>query len=88
MRNLLDDDRIAAAAIDAPHRVQKDQKAPERNKLETPCGELIVPGRGLVAMRTNRFGALARAHSNLNALVIGAEAGILINEALEMMAAV
>jgi len=49
-RDLLDDDRLAAAAIDAPHGVkQKHQKSPERNELKTPLGELIVSGSGLVA---------------------------------------
>ena len=53
--DLLDDDRLAAAAIDAPHGVkQKNQKSPERNKLETPLGELIVAGGGLMAARTDR----------------------------------
>jgi len=32
------------------------------------------------AARTNRLGALARTHGDLNALVIGTEAGVLINE--------
>ena len=56
--DLLDDDRLAAAAIDAPHGVkQKNQKSPERNKLETPLGELIVSGGWLVAARTDRPGS-------------------------------
>jgi len=42
-RNLFDDDRLAATTIDAPHGVeQKNQKSPERNKLETSFGELIT----------------------------------------------
>src|SRR3954454_18430603 len=80
-RNLFHHDRLAAAAIDAPHRVQqKDQKAPERNELEASFGQLIVSGGGLMAARTNRLGTLAWPHGDFNALVIGAEASLLINE--------
>jgi len=85
--DLLDDDRLAAAAIDAPHGVkQKNQKSPERNKLETPLDELIVSGGGLVAARTNRFGTLARTHGDFNALVIGTEVGLLVNESRKAVA--
>ena len=78
-----------AAAIDAPHRVkQKNQKAPERNELETALGELIVSGGGLMAARANRRRTLARAHGDLNALVIGTEAGLLVNESRKTVTAV
>jgi len=41
---------LTLRAIDAPHGVkQKNQKAPERNELETALGELIVSGGGLMA---------------------------------------
>jgi hypothetical protein len=85
--NLLDDDRLAATAIDAPHAVkQKNHKSPERNKLETPLGELIVSGGGLMAARTDGLGALARTHGDFNALVIGTEAGLLVNESWKAVA--
>ena len=85
--NLFDDDRLAAAAIDAPHGVkQKNQKSPERNKLETPLGELIVSGGGQMAARTDGLGALARTHGDFNALVIGTEAGLLVNESRKAVA--
>jgi hypothetical protein len=85
--NFFDDDGAAAAAIDAPHGVkQKDQKSPERNKLETPFGELIVAGGGLMATRTDGLGALARTHGDFNALVIRTEAGLLVNESRKAMA--
>ncbi len=85
--DFLDDDRLAAAAIDAPHGVkQKNQKSPERNELETPLGELIVSGGGLMAARTNRLGTLARTHGDFNALVIGTEAGLLVNESRKAVA--
>jgi hypothetical protein len=83
----LDNDRLAAAAIDAPHGVkQKNQKSPERNKLETPLGELIVSGGGLMAARTDGLGAVARTHGDFNALVIGTEAGLLVNESRKAVA--
>ena len=75
---------LAAAAIDAPHGVQQeDQKSPERNELETPLGELIVSGRGLMAARADGRRTLARPHGDLNALVVGTEAGLLVNESPE-----
>ncbi len=53
----------AVAAIDAPHSVQEEnQKAPERDELETPLGEMIVTRRRPAAARTDRGGALARPH--------------------------
>src|SRR5712691_9943321 len=85
--DLLNDHRLAAAAIDAPHGVkQKNQKSPERNKLDTPLGELIVSGGGLMATRTDGLGALARTHGDFNALVIGTEAGLLVNESRKAVA--
>ena len=87
--DFLDDHRLAAAAIEASHRVQqKNKKSPERNKFEPPLGELIVSGSGLMAARTDRRRPLARPHSDLDAFVVGTEAGILVNETPEMMAAV
>src|ERR1700693_4949329 len=86
-RGLLDDDGLAAAAIDAPHGVkQKNQKSPERNKLETPFGELIVTGGGLMAARTDGLGALARTHGDFDALVIRTETGLLVNESRKAVA--
>ena len=85
--DLLDNDRLAAAAIDAPHGVkQKNQKSPERNKLETSLGELIVAGGGLMATRTDGLGALARTHGDFNALAIGTEASLLVNESRKAVA--
>ena len=85
-RNLFNEHRIAAAAIDAAYRVQqKDEESPERNKLEAPLGELIISGGGLVAARTNRFGALARTYGDFNAPVIQTEASLLVNESRKAM---
>jgi len=88
-RHFLDDDGLAVAAIDAPHGVQqKNQESPERDELETPFGELIVTGRRLMAARTNRRRTLARPHGNLNTLVIGTEASLLVNESRKAVTAV
>jgi len=41
-----------------------------------------------MAARTNRRRTFARTHGDFDAFVIGTEAGMLVNEAPEMMAAV
>jgi hypothetical protein len=80
-RNLLNDDRIATAAIDTPHRIeQKNQKSPERDELEAALAKLVVAGSRLMATRTHCLCALAGTHGDLNALVVGAETGLAINE--------
>src|ERR1700686_698131 len=79
--NFFHHDCLATRAIDAPHRVkQKNQKSPERNELETALGELVVSGGRLMAARTNGGQPLARTHGDLNALVIGTETGLPVNE--------
>src|SRR5580693_621797 len=41
-RNFLDDDRLTPTAIDASHGIKQiNLKAPKRDELETPFGELI-----------------------------------------------
>jgi hypothetical protein len=72
---------FAAPAVDASHRTQqKNQKAPERNELETALGELIVPGPGLMAARTDCRRSFARAHGDHDVLAIGTEAVLPLNE--------
>jgi hypothetical protein len=67
--------------IDAPHGVkQKNQKTPKRDELETALGELVVSGSRLMTTGTNCCRAFARAHGDVNALVIRAETGLLVNE--------
>jgi hypothetical protein len=74
-------------AIDAPHGVkQKNQKSPEGDELETPFGELIVSGGGLMTARTDRPGTLARPHGDFNSLVIGTEACVLVDESRKAVA--
>ena len=87
--NFLDDDRLTAAAIDTPHRIQqKNQKAPERDELETALRELVVSGGGLMAARANCRRTLARTNIDLNTLVIGTEAGSLVNESRKTVTSV
>ena len=59
-----------------------------RNELETPFGELIVTGGRLMAARTDRPRTFARTHGNLNTLMIGTEAGLLVNESRKAVTAV
>jgi hypothetical protein len=87
--DLLDDHGLAAGARDTPHRVEEeDQEAPERDEFVTPLGELIVTGGRLVATGTDGGRTFARTDSDLNTSVIGTEAGLLIDEAREMMAVI
>ncbi len=79
----------AAAAIDPPHGVQQeDEESPQRNELEAPLGELIVAGCGLMAPRALGGGTLARPHGDLNALVVGSESSLVVDESPEAVAAV
>src|ERR1035438_5413789 len=88
-RNFLDDDRLTAAAIHAPHGIkQKNQKAPKRDELESPFGKVVITGGRLMAARTDRSRTFARTHGNLNTLMIGTEAGLLVNESRKAVTAV
>jgi hypothetical protein len=85
----LDDDSAATGAIDAPHGVeQEDQKAPEGNELEAAFGQLIVSRGRLMAAGTDGPGSFPCADGDFDALVIGAETGLLINESLEVVTAI
>ena len=45
--NFFDSHNAAAATVDAPHGVQKeDEKPPQGNELKAPFGELVVTGAG------------------------------------------
>ncbi len=79
----------AVPAMDAPHPVQKEnQKAPERDGLEPPLGQMIVTRRRPAAARADRRSTLARTHVHFDRLVAGAEAGVLIDESPLAMAVV
>jgi hypothetical protein len=75
--------------MNAPHPVQEEnQKASERDELETPLRQMIVTRRRPVAARADRRSTLARTHSHFDRLVVGAEAGVLVNESPLAMAVV
>jgi len=83
------DDSVTAAAIHAPHRVQKeDKESPERDKLKAPLAELVVTARRLVAARADRGRARALPHEDFDALVVRAECGAMIDKPPEAVATV
>jgi hypothetical protein len=76
-------------AIDASHGVQQeDEESPQRDELEAPLRELIVAGRGLMTAGADGGGTLARPHGDFNALVVGSESGLVVDESPEAVAAV
>ena len=78
--NLLDH-HAAIAALDAPHAVQQEhQKAPERDELKAPLGKMIVTRCRLVAPRADRRRARPRPDVHFDAFLVGAEAGVLVDE--------
>jgi hypothetical protein len=86
--NLLDH-HATIPAVDASHAVQQEnQKAPQRNELETPLGKMIVTRCQLVAPRADRRRALPRSDAHFDAFLVGAEAGVLVDESPMAMAVV
>jgi hypothetical protein len=86
--NLLDH-LATIPAVDASHAVQQEnQKAPQRNELEAPLGKMIVTWCRLVAPRADRRRALPQPDVHLDAFLVGAEAGLLVNESPMAMAVV
>ena len=65
-----------------------DEESPQGNELKAPFGELVVTGRRQMAARADCGRALARSHSYFDALLVGSEAGLLINKSLKAVAAV
>jgi hypothetical protein len=66
----------------------RNTKNPQTDEFDAPLGELIVAGRGLMAARADGGGTLARSHGDLNALVVGSESGLVVDESPEAVAAV
>jgi hypothetical protein len=66
----------------------KNTKSPQGNELEAPFGELIVAGCPLLAARADCGRTLARSYDHFDALLIGTEAGLLVDETPEAVAAV
>ena len=78
-----------AATVDAPHGVQKeDKKPPQGNKLKAPFHEVVVTGRRQMATRADCGRTLARSHGHFDAVLVVTEAGVLVNETPETVAAV
>ena len=70
--NFFDGHNAAAATVDAPHGVQKeDEKPPEGNELKAPFGELIVTGRRQMAARADCGRTLARSNGHSDTLLVG-----------------
>ena len=67
--NFFDSHNAAAATVDAPHGVQKeDEKLPQGNELKAPFGELVVTGRRQMAARADCGRTLSRSHGYFDAL--------------------
>ena len=80
---------MAAGTIDTAHGVQQeDQEAPEGNELESALGELVVSRGRFLAAGANGPGSFPGTDRDFDTLVIGAEAGPLINKSLEVVAAI
>jgi hypothetical protein len=59
--NFFDSHNAAAATVDAPHSVQKeDEKPPQGDEFKVPSGELVVTGRRQMAARADCGRTLAR----------------------------
>ena len=87
--DLLDDYIAATTAVDAPHAIQaENQKAPERNELKAPLGKMIVTRCRLVAPRAARRRTLPRPAVHFDALLVGGEPGMLVDESPMAMAVV
>ena len=87
--NFFDSHNAAAATVDPPHGVQKeDEKPPQGDKLKAPLGELVVTGRRQMAARVDCGRTLARSHGHFDTLLAGTEVGVLLDKTSETMAAV
>jgi hypothetical protein len=85
----LDSHNAAAATVDAPHGVQKeDEKTPEGIELKAPFGDLVATGRRQMAARADCGRTLARSHGHFDTLLVGTEVGVLVDKTSETMAAV
>src|SRR5437868_12459938 len=87
--NFFDSHNAAAATVDAPHGVQKeDEKPPQGNELKAPLGELIVTGLRQMAARADCGRTLAGSHDHFDTLLVSTEVGVLVDKTSETMAAV
>jgi hypothetical protein len=87
--NFFDGYNTTAATVNAPHGVQKeDEKTPEGNELKAPFGKLVVTGRRQMAARADCGRTLARSYGHFDALLVGNEAGVLVDKTSKTMTAV
>ena len=87
--NFFDSHYAAAATVDGPHGVQKeDEKPPQGNELKAPFGELVVTRRRQMPARADCGRTLARSHGHFDNLLVGTEVGVLVDKTSETMAAV
>ena len=87
--NFFDSHNAAAATVDAPHGVQKEDEKPlQGNELKAPFGELVVTGRRQMAARADCGRTRARSHGHFDTLLVGTEVGVLVDKTSETMAAV
>lgn len=61
---------------------------PQGNELKAPFSELVVTGRRQMAARADCDRTLARSHGDFDALLAGAEMGVLVDKTPETVAAV
>jgi hypothetical protein len=79
----------AAAAVHAPHAIQKEnQNAPERYELKASLRKMVVTGGWLVAARADSRRAPARPDDDFQGVVVANQAGALVDESPETIAAV
>jgi hypothetical protein len=67
---------------------REDEKTPGGNELKAPFGELVVTGRRQMAARADCGRTLAGSCGHFDALLVVNEAGVLVDETSETMAAV
>jgi hypothetical protein len=76
-------------AIHPPHAVEKEhQKPPQRDELESPLGEVIIAGTGLVTTRAHGDGTTPRAYAYFDGLFVVGESGRLVDKPWEAVALV
>ena len=87
--HFFDSHNAAAATVDTPHGVQKeDEKTPQGNELKASFRKLVVTGRRQMAARADCGRTLARSHGHFDTLLVGTEVGVLVDKTSETMAAV
>ena len=72
----------AIRALHAPPRVdQKHHKSPKGNEIEHPRRQCVITRRRFLAPPAHRFRSLARPYRHFDGFLVGAETGLLVDEA-------